>query len=126
MGYGRYLHNTVEIVIARGYFLSNNMKINKIYDRKNSRPKKFFNDRYGQAFLEFTITFVATLLLFYGTVMVFRWIGVDLVRRRVAHDNLLTTPINPSWGSGKINEGPLKQVDPFFSQPARMRSVFGE
>ncbi len=49
----------------------------------------------GQSTIEFTFAMIMILLLIYGMVRIFRWIGLDLAERRVASDKALTTGTTP-------------------------------
>jgi len=44
----------------------------------------------GQALMEFSFCMIVVLLMIYGTIMVFRWTGLDLAERRAAHDRSLS------------------------------------
>ena len=41
---------------------------------------------FGQVTIEFTFCMVVVMLMVYGVIMVFRWTGVDLADRRIAHE----------------------------------------
>ncbi|MBF0486477.1 MAG: hypothetical protein HQL16_08190 [Candidatus Omnitrophica bacterium] len=43
----------------------------------------------GQSIIEFTFAATGAMLLLYGLVMVFRWVGMDLAERRYDHDQRL-------------------------------------
>ncbi len=64
--------------------------------------------RQGQATIEFTFSMIVIIFLIYGMVQVFRWAGLDLAERRVAHDKLLTNEsltaeqqLNPEFYRGR-------------------------
>jgi len=95
----------------------------------------------GQVMLEFIFSMIIILLMIFGTMMVFRWTGLDLAERRIAHDSLLTSPTIGSYGDcivfdtvfpfpciqwSTAADGPLKQIDPFFYRPIKMNAVFGD
>ncbi len=79
--------------------------------------------RKGQVMLEFTFCMIIIFLMMYAIVMVFRWAGLDLAERRLAHDALLTTnEVVESYGTP--GDGPLRQIDTYFYQPAKMNTVW--
>ena len=82
----------------------------------------------GQAIVEFTLCMIIVLFMIFGTIMVFRWTGMDLADRRQAHEELLKTQdIEGDYSSGEgYKEGPLKQLDPYFHTPSRMNAIFNE
>ena len=80
--------------------------------------------RKGQVFIEFTFSFMILLLLLYGAIMAFRWAGVSLAERRIAHDNTLTTGIDERWIDA--NDGPLKQVKSDFYTLSPMNLIFNK
>jgi len=43
--------------------------------------------------LEFTFCMIVLLLMMYGMMMVFRWVGLDLAERRQSHERVLTQEI---------------------------------
>lgn len=53
--------------------------------------------RAGQALIEFAFCMIVILLMIYGTIMVFRWTGLDLAERRAAHDRSLTVLANENY-----------------------------
>ncbi len=71
----------------------------------------------AQAVMEFTFMMIMVALLAYGTIKVWKWTGLDLRDRRVAHDEELTKNITEDADS------PLEQIDPFFFQPRKMQAV---
>ena len=68
----------------------------------------------GQAILEFTFAMIILMLLIYGLIMVFRWVGLDLAERRIQHEMVLTDN----------SLSPQEQVNPNFYRPKKMRTVF--
>lgn len=76
----------------------------------------------AQVMVEFTFCMIILFLMMYGIVMVFRWAGLDLSQREAAHDALLTYPIDEDYGVASA--GPLRQIDPYFYQPAKMNAVW--
>ena len=102
----------------------------------------------AQVILEFTFCMIIIFLLIYGTVMVFRWTGVDLVERRKAHDSLLVADIAQNWGGcmvydhtspcveggwlfgcpclmhSQFSDGPYKQIAPYISKPQKLNAVW--
>ena len=63
----------------------------------------------GQATIEFTFAMIITLILVYAMFMVFRWAGLDLAERRVAHEELLTRDVKPE-----------QQLNPDFFKPRKL------
>ncbi len=76
----------------------------------------------AQVMIEFAFCMIILFLMMYGLVMVFRWAGLDLVRREAAHEKLLTNRIDENYGPASA--GPLTQIDPYFYQPAKMNAVW--
>ncbi len=70
--------------------------------------------RQGQATIEFTFAMIVIIFLIYGMVQVFRWAGLDLAERRVAHDKLLT---NESLTAEQ-------QLNPEFYRSRKMNAVY--
>ena len=85
----------------------------------NAMPIK---NRPAQTTIEFTFCMIIVLLLLYGTIRAFMWVGVDLAERRMAHDSTLTVPIDEHWTSDA--DGPLKQLTPDFYATQGMNLVF--
>lgn len=103
----------------------------------------------GQAIIEFTFCMVIALLMIYGTMMLFRWGGIDLAERRIAYDETLTQNIIEDYGSclkyeeqtrttgegepapvfvcveeSSAKDGPLKQLRLYFYDPVKMNAVW--
>lgn len=82
----------------------------------------------GQALMEFAFCMIVVLLMMYGTMMVFRWAGLDLAERRMAHDRMLTIDVNEDYGGSgggpPPETGPLKQLDSYFYKPIGMNAVW--
>lgn len=93
----------------------------------------------GQSILEFSFTLVVAMLMLWGTMMVFRWVGVDLSERRIAHDEGLTQVVagsvyipqaantftySPYVLRQTYNEGPARQVHPVFHEPVKIDAVW--
>ncbi len=70
-------------------------------------------NKKGQVILEFTFSLIVIMLLLYGTMMVFRWSGVDLADRIITHNNVL---INGG--------GSLDQINPYFYKGTPMNSMW--
>ena len=75
--------------------------------------KKSKNNK-AQTILEFTFCSVVVLLMLWGTMMVFRWAGLDLAARRQAHDATISNP----------GISPREQVYPVFHQPLTMNAIW--
>jgi len=104
------------------------------------RPKGNRNIHKGQIIMEFIFSMMVLLLMIYGTMMVFRWTGVDLGNRRVAHDTILLRNINEDYSvtcdpNGLVfgicttfweqaTEGPIEQIDPYFHRVSRMNAIW--
>ena len=71
----------------------------------------------GQLLMEFTFTMIVILLMFWGVMMIFRWTGMDLAERRIAHEMTLTGNINGRFG-------PQQQLDPYFYEPISMNAIW--
>jgi len=78
----------------------------------------------AQSTIEFTFCLVIVVLLAYGVMKAFRWVGLDLAERRATHDGTLTVPIDEKWTNEE--EGPLKQLSPGFYRAKKMGLVFNE
>ena len=78
----------------------------------------------GQVILEFTFCFVILMLLIYGCIMAFRWAGLSLVERRIAHDETITGDVNKKWDF--YSESPANQVNPSFFKGTKMNLVFNQ
>ena len=85
--------------------------------------------RNAQATLEFVFGMICTVLLIWGMVRIFVWIGGDLVLREQAHESSLIRNINPC-GTGSVC--PLQQLRPSFMETTHLQavsinsSIFGE
>lgn len=105
--------------------------------------KNVYSTLNGQAAIEFVFCMIIVLLMMYGTIMIFRWSGVDLAERRMAHDKTLRQDVAGGWGRDcevwwfnpllnqtvcnkytDINDGPFKQLDPFFYRSVGMNAVW--
>ena len=73
----------------------------------------------GQVILEFTFCLIVVLLLIYAVMKAFKWAGVDLVERRMAHDQGLTQTVPDNWHVRQV-DGPLRQLDPEFYKAKKM------
>ena len=67
----------------------------------------------GQVIIEFTFCLVIVLLMIYGVTKVFIWAGRDLVERRKAHDEILTSDVSPR-----------QQITPDFYYPVKMNAIW--
>ena len=70
-------------------------------------------NKKGQVFVEFIFSMMITIILLYGLVMIFKWVGRDYAMRRISHDKKLMTGNNPQ-----------EQINPYFYNPEEMRSVY--
>ncbi len=96
----------------------------------------------AQVMIEFAFCMIILFLMMYGTVMVFRWVGLDLGRRQKAHEELLKSDIDLNYGGcvtsffnivtgnvtctdyRNVTRGPLTQIDPYFYTPESMNAVW--
>ena len=86
------------------------------------RPKRFF-EKCGQSIIEFTFTMMVVLIMLYGTVMILRWVGLDFSYRRTAHERVLSDEtVNPDYNQPE--NGPLKQLEPYFYDPIAMNAIW--
>ncbi len=77
--------------------------------------------KIAQVTLEFIFSMIIVVLLVYGTIMIFRWSGLDMANRRYSHERLLTRdPV------GETYEQILRQIDPHFHEPLKMNAILGE
>ena len=83
------------------------------------------NTKKGQVMVEFTFCMIILFLMMYGMVMAFRWAGLDLTNRETAHEGLLMTDeVVEDYPSTAPGDGPLRQIDGYFYQPAKMNAVW--
>ncbi|MFH1360155.1 MAG: hypothetical protein ABIJ41_03860 [Candidatus Omnitrophota bacterium] len=85
---------------------------------------KFKNRQPAQVTIEFTFCFVVLLLIIYGCLMVFRWVGLGLAERTEQHQESMTQDVDEYWKTKP--DSPIKQVDPNFYHPSDFHFVFGE
>lgn len=95
----------------------------------------------GQIIMEFVFSMMVLLIMLYGTMMVFRWTGIDLGFRRLSHDQMLNKPVNDSYNApcdrtfgippfeicldwGQATEGPIEQIDPYFYKVTPMNAIW--
>ena len=71
------------------------------------------NDQ-AQITMEFTFSMIIVLIMFYSIIQIIRWVGVDLVERRIAHDSVLTND----------TISPREQIDPYFYEPKKLDTSF--
>ena len=98
----------------------------------------YFSLKKGQVMIEFVFCMIILFLMMYGAIMVFRWVGLDLGQRQQAHEAVLTSEIDFTYGQcagsdlwgicvgGEVpvERGPLTQIDPYFYQPGSMNAVW--
>ncbi|MFA5089039.1 MAG: hypothetical protein WC552_08435 [Candidatus Omnitrophota bacterium] len=94
----------------------------------------------AQTTVEFSLSLVLVVLMIYGIMMIFRWAGVSLVERRMAHEQVLYMNVEEDWGRvynvpvgngyslvpTDVTDGPLSQIDPNFYKAKKMKAVFGD
>ena len=83
-------------------------------------------EKSAQAVIEFTFGMILVLLMAYALMQIFRWSGVSLAERRIAHENALIAPIVEDFPDGTIGVGPESQIDPYFYKPKKVKAVWGE
>ena len=78
--------------------------------------------------LEFLFCMIVIMLMIYSMMMIFRWVGVDMAERRIAHDRVL-------FQGGILTDGveleakdifvrsSVVQVDRYFYKPIKMNAV---
>ena len=74
----------------------------------------------AQATLEFVFGMICTVLLVWGMIRIFVWIGGDMVLRRQAHEASLIRDITPC-GTGSVC--PLQQMRPSFMESTTLQAV---
>ena len=92
---------------------------------KFQHPQTAAAGKKAQSTLEFTFSMVVFLLLMYGMMMAFRWVGVDLGERRIAHEGALLSPVNEGWSRG-AGDSSVSQLDPNFYSMKKMGLVFNQ
>ena len=96
--------------------------------------------KQAQVMIEFTFCMIVLFLMMYASVMVFRWVGLDLGWRQEAHEELLKSAIDFQYGQclneidvngtlvcvdyRAVESGPLSQIDPYFYTPESMNAVW--
>ncbi len=75
----------------------------------------------AQVIIEYTFCMIIVFLMIYAAIKIFRWTGLDLAERRKNHDAVLISNIDRNDGS---TGGPLKQIDPYFSRPIKMNTIW--
>ena len=101
------------------------LRLKKNNDFLLTEEKDAFEDekQEGQAMLEFCFSMIIVFLLIYGTMMTLRWTGMDLAQRRIAHDNVLLTPIIESYLNRESS--PMRQVETsFYGNPFPMNTIW--
>lgn len=92
--------------------------IKKVFYNK----QKILKLKIGQITLEFLFCMVVVLLMIYGIIYVFRWTGVDLAQRRIAHDTRIGN-FRSSIGPRTAHEEE-RQMDPYFYTPVGMDAIW--
>ena len=72
--------------------------------------------------VEFTFSLIIILLMIYGLMRIFEWTGKDQIMRRMAHDALITAPVEHSYDES--GNGPARQIDPYFYTPIKMNAIW--
>ncbi len=79
----------------------------------------------GQVLLEFTFSIFVIFLFVYAFIKVFQWTGIGLAERGQVHQKFLSrNDVVENWGNN--TDGPLRQIDPYFYKPRKIRAVWGE
>ena len=80
----------------------------------------------GQVIMEFTFCMIIVMLMIFSTMMIFRWVGLDLAERRMAHDEALTqdVPASPEYSYAQRSQGPMIQLQSRFYKPIKMNAVW--
>jgi len=113
------------LVVIRKDIMLKLLKDNK---QKKDNPK-------GQITMEFMFCMVVILIMFWSSIRVLRWTGLDLAERRIGHDKILMQPTYLSFGclmhdylTGNwsldvdYRDGPIKQLAPAFHQPTSLNA----
>ena len=77
--------------------------------------------------MEFSFCMIIVLLMIFATMMIFRWTGLDLVQRRTVYEESLVQDAEEDYVSrsdGKVDSGPIKQLQTYFSEPMKMNAVW--
>jgi len=87
--------------------------------KKQSKAKSAHVAGNAQATIEFIFCMIIVFVMMYTTVRVFRWTGIDLVERRIRHDQVLK--------NRKIlgRKETYHQITPNFYKPLPMNATFG-
>ena len=80
----------------------------------------------AQVLIEFTFAMVIIFLMIYGSIMIFRWSGMDLAEKRIQHEEVLTGTVGFQEFDHPKDALPMRQIDPQFYKPIEMNAVFGE
>lgn len=87
------------------------------------KPRKN-NKLYGQVIIEFTFCMIIVMLMMYSLIKIFRWTGVDLAERRIAHDVTLKSAVTRDYSASSLGDGPMGQIDTYFYSPIKINAVW--
>jgi hypothetical protein len=77
--------------------------------------------------IEFSFALIVVVLMMYGMMRAFRWVGLDLAARRQAHDDTLVQNVLEDWAPlQKDAKGPPVQLKDHYHKPASMGLVFNQ
>ncbi|OGX27566.1 MAG: hypothetical protein A2787_05480 [Omnitrophica WOR_2 bacterium RIFCSPHIGHO2_01_FULL_48_9] len=92
----------------------------------NSIEDQAAGDEAGQAIVEFTFSMLIVFIMIYAIVGIYQWTGIGLAERRMAHENSLIVPIVERHDAATFNQGPVRQLDPFFYKPRKLRVIWDQ
>lgn len=92
----------------------------KILSLKSRDSKDFFGTikSCGQAMIEVTFSVVVIVALLLGMIRVFTWVGLDLSKRRIAHEDVLVNPVNAANATDVY-----RQIRPAFYEGTPMNAA---
>jgi len=85
----------------------------------------FLKRESAQIIMEFLFCMVIVFLMIYASIYIFRWTGVDLAERRIAHDQQLVVEVEENYLDTKDGkDGPLRQIYPVFYKPSKFSAIW--
>lgn len=117
------------------------MRGKEMKEVRRGKKKRDFSLNKGQVLIEFTFCMIIVFLMIYAIMKIVQWTGLDMVNRRAAHDEVLTSTIVEDYGGcvtpcvwpmvgccdadpTDITDGPMRQIDPYFYRPMKMNAVW--
>jgi hypothetical protein len=77
----------------------------------------------GQVVLEFTFCMIIVLIMLFGITKILVWSGRSYAGCNNAHDETLYRSFKENYKN--IENGPSKQIDPYFYTPVKMNAIWG-